>query len=149
MNLSLLQLTELLLQSSRKWAVCRSGRGWQLLCHNKDAENELLAAHADSYAALTKQQEAFSLPLMPRLAVTFANHGKSNQKRFGCESPLRRTLRKKVPFKYRIGGRRRTRVWLKHAAAPVAKDSPNQAVFCDTLGSQYSLLWLWRAAGAC
>jgi hypothetical protein len=41
------------------------------------------SALADSYAAFTKQQKAFSLPLMPRLAVTFANHGKSNQKRFG------------------------------------------------------------------
>jgi hypothetical protein len=28
-------------------------------------------------------QKVFGLPLMPRLAVTFANHGKSNQKRFG------------------------------------------------------------------
>jgi hypothetical protein len=29
------------------------------------------------------QQKAICLPLMPRQAVTFANHGKSNQKRFG------------------------------------------------------------------
>jgi hypothetical protein len=33
--------------------------------------------------AITKIQKAICLPLMPRQAVTFANHGKSNQKRFG------------------------------------------------------------------
>jgi hypothetical protein len=34
-------------------------------------------------AAFTYRQKVFCLPLMPRQAVTFANHGKSNQKRFG------------------------------------------------------------------
>jgi hypothetical protein len=33
--------------------------------------------------AITKMQKMSCLPLMPRQAVTFANHGKSNQKRFG------------------------------------------------------------------
>jgi hypothetical protein len=32
---------------------------------------------------------------------------------------------------------------------PVAAKGTKNAFGCDTLGSQYSLLWFWRAAGAC
>jgi hypothetical protein len=51
-------------------------------------------------------------------------------------------------FQFRIGGRRRTRGWLKHAEASVAKKRLNEPFLCDTLGSQYSPLRFLRAAGA-
>jgi hypothetical protein len=49
----------------------------------KDTKIYRLAAHAaaGSCVAFTKIQKVFSLPLMPRQAVTFASCGESNQKR--------------------------------------------------------------------
>jgi hypothetical protein len=37
-----------------------------------------------------------------------------------------------MPFQHRIGGRRRTRGWLKHGAAPVAKRSTLRLTFLQS-----------------
>jgi len=128
-------MLNLLLQSRRKLSICRSCRGWQLLLPvtAKVTKSALGERRQNLSAQVTAQPQ-------PSRSKRPQTRRRSNSEAIlpRCGATARHTPEALGTPRGESADAGATQVGRKFIVRRL----------CDALGSQYSLLWFWRAAGA-